>query len=213
MLTVYGRASSSNVQAVMWTIAELGLDHTRLDYGHKFGGNKTPEYLTMNPNGLVPVLVDGDGPPLFESAAIVRYLAARYGGPDFWPEDPAVRAPLDMWSEWIKTTFGPAFLSRLFWQLMANPRDKCDPDAFAAAVAETTRLATMADARIGKGPWLAGDRFTWADIVFSSLLFRYYTLDFDRADLPNLAAHYERLKARPAYREHVMVSYDVLKAY
>ena len=62
MLTVYGRATSSNVQAVMWTIAELGLEYERLDYGHKFGGNKTPEFLAMNPNGLVPVVVDGDAP-------------------------------------------------------------------------------------------------------------------------------------------------------
>jgi glutathione S-transferase len=78
-LIVHGRASSSNVQAVMWGIAELGLDVDRRDVGGRFGGNDTPEFLAMNPMGKVPVLQDGDV-TLFESAAILRYLVARYGG-------------------------------------------------------------------------------------------------------------------------------------
>ena len=95
MITVYGRATSSNVQIAMWTIGEIGLEYERLDIGHSYGGNDTPEYLAMNPNGLVPTIRDGDL-VLWEAAAIMRYLAARYGDEDFWPRDPAVRAPLDM---------------------------------------------------------------------------------------------------------------------
>ena len=83
MLTIHGRATSLNVQAVMCTIAELGLAHERRDVGLNFGGTDTPEYLAMNPNGLVPVLRD-EHVTLFESAAIVRYLAARHG--PTWPE-------------------------------------------------------------------------------------------------------------------------------
>uniref|UniRef100_UPI0028B137AD glutathione S-transferase N-terminal domain-containing protein n=1 Tax=Mixta calida TaxID=665913 RepID=UPI0028B137AD len=63
MLKVWGRKTSSNVQAVMWCIGELGLPYQRVDIGHKYGGNQSPEFLAMNPNGLVPVLHDGDGPP------------------------------------------------------------------------------------------------------------------------------------------------------
>ena len=95
MITVWGRATSGNVQMVMWAIAELGLDHKRLDVGGKFGGNDTPEYRAMNPNGLVPVIQDGDGPFLWESAAIVRYLGATYGDEQFWPSSPATRATVD----------------------------------------------------------------------------------------------------------------------
>src|SRR5690554_2426810 len=59
MLTIYGRATSSNTQLVMWAIGELGLEHRRLDYGGVFGKTDTPQYLAMNPMGYVPVLQDG----------------------------------------------------------------------------------------------------------------------------------------------------------
>jgi glutathione S-transferase len=96
MITVWGRATSVNVQAVMWTLAELGLAYERIDVGGAFGGNDTPEFLAMNPNGLVPVLRDGDdGPFLWESAAIIRYLGASHGGEQFWPASPARRATVD----------------------------------------------------------------------------------------------------------------------
>ena len=78
MLTVYGRATSSNVQLVMWALAELGLAHERLDFGHVYGGTDTPEFRAMNPNGLVTVLRDG-ATVIWESMAILRYLGARFG--------------------------------------------------------------------------------------------------------------------------------------
>ena len=112
MLTVYGRATSLNVQVVMWTLAELDLPVDRIDIGFGFGGTDMPEYLAMNPNGLVPVLKD-ENVTLFESAAILRYLAARYARFPFWPEDPVARAPVDMWAEWSKTTLQPSCASRM----------------------------------------------------------------------------------------------------
>lgn len=64
MLTIWGRKSSSNVQALMWCIGELGLPYERHDIGHRYGGNDTPRYLAMNPNGLVPVLSDDGAEPI-----------------------------------------------------------------------------------------------------------------------------------------------------
>lgn len=212
MLTVWGRATSSNVQAVMWAIGELALAHERIDVGHSYGGNDTAEYLAMNPNGRVPTIRDGDGAPLFESAAIVRYLACRYGDPVFWPRDPGRRAQLDMWAEWIKTTFSPVFGIQIFFPSVMLPSARRNPEAIAQAIASLKPLAKMLDARIGDGPFLDGDRFTFADILCGHLLYRYFTHDFDRADAPQLAAYYERLTARPAYRQHVMVSYEPLRA-
>ena len=121
MLTVHGRATSLNVQAVMWLLAELDLPVERLDVGFPFGGTDTPEYRAMNPNGLVPVLVD-EHVTLFESAAILRYLAARHGRFPFWPEDPVARAPVDMWAEWGKTTLQPSFLRPVFWSRCCSAR-------------------------------------------------------------------------------------------
>lgn len=91
MITVWGRTTSSNVQTVMWALAEIGLEHERIDAGGPFGGLDTPEFFAMNPNRLVPVLRDG-GEYLWESASIVRYLGARYGSERFWPRT-RLRAP------------------------------------------------------------------------------------------------------------------------
>lgn len=211
MITVYGRASSSNVQIVMWTIGEIGLECERIDIGHSFGGNDTPDYLAMNPNGLVPTIRDGDL-TLWESAAIMRYLAARYGDETFWPRDPAARAPLDMWAGWMRSTFAPLFGGGIFWPLVRTPAAKRDEAAVAQAAEKLKRLATMLDRRLGEGPWLAGEDFTFGDVMVGHQLFRYYTVDFDKAETPALDAYYERLQTRPAYREHSMVSYEALRA-
>jgi glutathione S-transferase len=209
MITIHGRTTSSNVQLVMWTIEELGLPHERLDVGGAFGGTKTPDYLAMNPNALVPVLQDGEL-TLFESAAILRYLGARYGSEPFWPEDPGKRAVLDQWAEWGKTTLTPA-MTQMFGQLVRTREADRNPAAIAAATAELARLAAIADKRIGDGPFLAGGDFTFADIPFSHLLYRYFTLPFERVEAPHLEAYYRRLCERPAHAKHVMVSYDSLR--
>lgn len=209
MITVYGRATSSNVQLVTWTLGELGLDHERLDYGHKYGGTDTSEYRAMNPNGRVPTLTDGDL-TMFESGAIVRYLAARYGAEPFWPTDPVARARLDTWAEWMKVTFAPAFARPIFWSLLNFPAGQGGETIQPAADA-LKPLVAMLEARIGEGPYLASESLTFADIHAGHLLYRYYGLTFDRIATPNLDAYYKRLTNRPAYAQHVMVSYEPLR--
>jgi glutathione S-transferase len=211
MLKIWGRDTSSNVQIVVWAAAELGLERQRVDWGGAFGGNNDPEYRTMNPNGLIPTIRDGDT-IVWESAAILRYLAARYGSEAFWPTDPSKRAPLDMWAEWIKTTFAPPLTSQVFWQLVRTPAAERDEAAIAGGVARLKQLAPLLDARLGAGPYLNGSEICFADIMFGHLLYRYFTLEIERAETPNLAAYYQRLQERPTYRDHVMVSYESLRA-
>ena len=117
MLEIWGRRNSSNVQTVMWTVGELGLDYTRRDVGGTFGGTDTPEYRAMNPNGVVPTLVD-DGRVLWESNVIARYLAATYGKGSLWLDDGYQRALADQWMEWSKTTFYPALMPIFFNQFV-----------------------------------------------------------------------------------------------
>lgn len=214
MLKVWGRKTSSNVQAVMWCIGELGLPYQRIDVGHKYGGNHTPEFLAMNPNGLVPVLRDGASQPLFESAAIVRYLAARYGDDAFWPQDALARATVDIWAEWAKSSVYVSFMRPVFWAaFVAAPQDRNEP-AIAAALENLTTLLKIADDRLAQHDYLAGDRLTVADIMLGTLLYRYYTLEeITRPDLPALEKYYQRLTQRPAYQEHVMVPYGELRSY
>ncbi len=214
-IEVWGRASSSNVQLVMWAIAEIGLGFTRHDAGFGFGMNDTPEFLAMNPNGLIPVIRDRTGGRdvlMWESAAIVRYLCASYAPEPLWPRDPAVRGPLDMWAEWAKTTFGPAFNSRIFWPAIRTPAAQIDRASLDRAIEAMKPVARMLDDRIGDGPWLAGQDFTFADILCGGMLYRYDSLDFDKAETPHLDAYYARLCQRPAYAEHVRVSYEALRA-
>lgn len=210
MITVHGRATSSNVQIVMWAVGELGLPHRRLDVGGVHGGTQTAEFLAMNPNGLVPVIEDG-GLTMFESAAILRYLGARYGDEKFWPRDAAERGRLDQWAEWAKTSFVPAIMP-LFLQLVRTREEERNADVIAQATAKLARIAAIADRRIGDGPFLAGDRLSFADIALGHQLFRYMTLPFERTATPRLDAYYAALCERPAYAEHVMVSYESLRA-
>ena len=209
MITVWGRITSSNVQAVVWTLAELGLPYERHDAGGSFGGLDSEAYAEMNPNRLIPVLRDGEL-TLWESAAILRYLAAAYGDEGFWPE-PRMRAPLDMWAEWVKTTWTPVMQAGIFWSLIRTRAAERDAARMADLVGRAKSLAGMLDRRIGAGPWMAGESFSFADIMCGHLLYRYYTLDFERAETPDLDAYYQRLTERPAYAEHVMVSYDGLR--
>ncbi len=210
-LTVYGRATSSNVQMVMWGLAELGLAAERLDYGHVYGGVDTPEFLAMNPNGRVPVLKDGDL-VMFESAAILRYLAARYGdGGAFWPADPVARARVDTWAEWGKATFANAFTLPIFWSRVRTPAARRDEAALARGIAGFEEMLDILEGQLS-GPFVIGDAFSVADIVIGHVLFRWFDIDVPRRPRPVVEAYHARLCDRPGYREHVMISYEALRA-
>lgn len=211
MLEVWGRKTSSNVQAVMWCIGELGLPYRRHDIGHRFGGTDTDAFGALNPNRTVPVLQDGTDPPLWETGAILRYLANRYGSGEFWPEELVARTDVDRWAEWAKINVSLAFTAPVFWRVVRTPEAERDPDAIRDAVAVLEKKLQIADARLAEQAFLVGDEFTMADIQFGHVLFRYFDIDIDRAALPGLARYYERLCKRTAFREHVMVSYEELR--
>lgn len=196
----------------MWCVGELGLAVERRDAGHRFGVVDTPEFRVMNPNGLVPVLVDGGGEPLWEAGAILRYLAARYGTNPLWPAAPGPRAQVDKWAEWAKVHIAAGFTVPVFWRAVRTaPRDR-DSDAIRRAVDALSRQLDIAERRLSAVPFIAGDRFTLADIQLGHLLFRYFDLPIERPRHPALRRYDDGLAARPAYREHVMVSYEALRA-
>lgn len=211
MLTVWGRKTSSNVQALMWCVGELGLAYQRHDAGHRYGGTDTPAFLAMNPNGTVPVVRDDGDEPLWETAAILRYLAGRYGTAPFWPADGMARAQIDKWAEWSKINVALNFTGPVFWRVIRTAPAKQDPLAISQAVADLDRFLDIAEARLSSTHFLAGDDFTLADIQFGHVLFRYYDIPIDRQSRPALRRYYDGLTARPAFREHVMVSYEELR--
>ena len=212
MLTIWGRKTSSNMQALMWCVGELGLAYVRHDAGHRFGGLDTPDFLAMNPNGVIPVVRDGDGEPLWETGAILRYLAGRYGdGGAFWPADPVQRVRVDKWAEWAKLNVSNQFTVEIFWRVVRTaPRDR-DPAAIRAAIQALGQRFDIAEARLAENRYLAGAEFSLADIQFGHILFRYFDIAIDRPDRPVLARYYRWLIERPAFREHVMVPYEELR--
>lgn len=212
MLTVWGRATSSNVQALMWCIGELDLAYERLDFGHIHGGLDTPEFAALNPNRTVPVLRDGDGPILWETGAILRYLAGQYGTDAFWPADPVARANVDRRAEWAKLNVAMAFTVPVFWRVVRTAPAAHDAEALSAALNALEDKLSIAEAQLQQHLFLAGDTFTLADIQLGHVLYRYFDIDIPRPDLPVLWGYFNRLCERPAFREHVMISYDVLRA-
>jgi glutathione S-transferase len=211
MLKVWGRKTSSNVQALMWCIGELGLDYERIDVGHRFGGLDTDAFIKLNPNRSIPVLQDGEGEPLWETGCILRYLASRYGKGTFWPEDLLARTGVDQWAEWSKLNIAHGFTVPVFWRMVRTAEADRDPQAIRLAVRRLEEKLQIADARLSQQMFLASNNFTLADIQFGHCLFRYFDIDIERSDLPALAAYYDRLTQRPAFIEHVMVSYEDLR--
>lgn len=212
MLTVWGRKTSSNVQALMWCIGELGLPYTRHDVGHRFGGTDTEPFYRLNPNRTVPVLQDDTNPPLWETGCILRYLANQYAGERFWPAELLARTEVDRWAEWSKINIAQGFTGPVFWRVVRTPQQERDLPAIRCALASLEQKLSIAENQLQNTPYMVGEELTLADIQFGHILFRYYDIDIERADLPNLVAYYTRLGERPAFREHVMVSYDELKA-
>ncbi len=211
MLTIYGRATSSNVQLVMWAVGELGLSYERLDYGHVYGGLDTDEFAALNPHRKVPVLKDGDL-VVWESAAILRYLAATYAdGGAFWPADPVARAQIDMWAEWGKMAMCHSFTVPIFWSRVRTAATDRDKVALAKAVAHFDDLTHVLANQLQDQTFVCGNDLTTADIVIGHLLFRWFDIDVPRSANPAVEAYYQRLAQRPAYREHVMVSYEPLR--
>lgn len=209
-LRLWGRATSGNVQKPMWLLAELGIDYERIDVGGEFGGNDTPEYLAMNPNGRVPVLEDGDT-IIWESNTIVRYLAARYGGSRLWSDDPARRAAAEMWMDWALTTLLPQ-VTHLFHAAVRTPEKDRDPARIEALTKGSGRVLQILDGHLAKTgrDWVAGDDLSIGDIPIGTQLYRYFDQDNERPPLPRVEAYYARMCARPAYRDTVMTSYESL---
>lgn len=209
-IVLFGRATSSNVQKVVWALEELGLAYERRDVGGAYGGTDTPEYLAMNPNKLVPTLVDGDV-TIWESNAIVRYLAQRHDPrgillPADWPS----RARADQWMDWFSTTLGPA-LGAVFQTVVRSPRQGRDLAKLARDTDTLNAKVAMLDKALADRPFLARDTLSMGDIPCGMAMYRFTTMPFDRVMPPNVARWHARLRERPAYVKGVEVSWEPLR--
>lgn len=194
MLTLWGRLNSINVQKVVWGLVELGLPYQRHEAGGPFGVVDTPEYRAKNPNGLVPVLEE-DAFVLWESNAIVRYLAAKHDEGGLWPRDLRVRADADRWMDWQATTFTPA-THQAFHGLIRTAPEKRDAAAIATSIAKAEPMAALLERQLADRPYVAGDAFTMGDIAVGAAAHRWLNLPTAREPRPNLERWHRRLLDR-----------------
>ena len=204
MLTIYGRTNSVNVQKVLWCLAELALPYARVDAGLEHGKNREPWYLTLNPNGTIPLLTDGSF-SLWESNTIVRYLSAKHGLGGLCPTSLEVRALAERWMDWqLSILVWP--VSIVFQNLIRRPAAERDAAAIERNTGEANRAMTLLDAHLSRLPYVAGEAFTMGDIPVGATAHRWLEIPgIDRPALPAVREWRARLAERPAFRAHVQL--------
>ncbi|MHA6313098.1 MULTISPECIES: glutathione S-transferase family protein [Pantoea] len=198
MLTILGRTSSINVRKVLWLCDELDLDYLREEWGDGFQSTHSPEFMALNPNAMVPVLKD-DELVIWESNAILRYLANAYGGEWLYPLHPQSRAPIDQWMDWQSTELNTSW-RYAFMSLVRHSPAHQDPRLLAAACKGWSHTMSILNQQLEKtGRYVAGRNFTLADIPIGLAVNRWFETPLDHPDYPAVRHYYERLTERHGY--------------
>lgn len=191
MYKLLGRATSGNVQKVIFLLKEINAAYERADYGRQFENTNTPEYLAMNPTQKVPTLVDGDL-TIWESHTILRYVAAKEKSA-LIPTDIGARTQVERWMDWLLAALNSAYLGG-FRDAKKTEAERA-PDTVKNLV---TELAIL-EKQLGKTPWVAGAEFSLADIALGPIVKRCVAFPFDMPATPNISAWLAKLAERPAF--------------
>jgi glutathione S-transferase len=203
MITIWGRTNSINVQKVIWTADEIGVPYQRIDAGMAFGINSTPEYRAMNPNGMIPVMKDGDF-VLLESNAICRYLVDAHAPGALYPSAPQLRAVVDQWMDWAVTELVPA-IGPTFHNLVRFAADKRDPAVIEAGRTKTELKLVVLESRLATTPYVAGDAFTLADLIIGLGVNRWHKMPISRQPTPAIDSWFAKLATRPGAQQALAV--------
>jgi glutathione S-transferase len=195
MIRLLGRATSGNVQKVIFLLEEMGLPYRREDYGRQFN-NTGGDYLKLNPTGKVPTLIDGET-VIWESNTILRYLAAKNSSP-LYPKDPARRSHVERWMDWLLATLNPPYVG-LFREAKKTPAERAS--SWAADSKEMATQLQLLDNHLATQLYLAGEELSIADIALAPIVARCTGFPIELPALPNLKAWQERIAARPAFKK------------
>jgi glutathione S-transferase len=202
MLKILGRASSINVRKVLWTCTEIGIPFEREDWGFGFKPTSDPAYTALNPNALVPVVLQDDF-VLWESNTICRWLAAEHARDDLLPIAPRERAGVERWMDWQATELNSAW-RYAFYALVRKSPNHQNTEEIRASVQHWNRTMSLLDAQLqSTGAYAAGPHFTLADVALGLSTHRWLSTPIERPALPHVAAYIERLRERPGFQQHV----------
>ncbi|HHB1473514.1 TPA: glutathione S-transferase [Yersinia enterocolitica] len=199
MLTVWGRNNSTNVKKVLWCLEELGVSYERVDVGGQYGKLNDPLYRSLNPNGLIPCLQDGDF-ILWESNTIVRYLAAQYGDNALYLPEAKQRAAAEKWMDWATSSVVEPFKA-VFIGLVRTAPELQDKAKIAHGIDQLNALMAIADEALSKQTYLSGDKFGIGDIPLGCLAYAWFNLPIERPELPHLQRWYQSLTHRAAFQK------------
>lgn len=178
-MRLWGRKSSINVQKVLWCLAELGLkegkDFERIDAGLHFGKNRTPEFLALNPNGLVPTLEDGNL-VLWESNTILRYLIRQYDQSKRFPVDIGTQYQSEKWMDWQVGTLWPC-LRTAFLGLTRTPENERNYQSIQKSYQDTNALLALLDQQLENQRYCSGNTFHIGDIPLALCVSRWILLN------------------------------------
>lgn len=205
MITLWGRNNSTNVKKVLWVLEELQLPFRQVQAGMQHGVNDTPDYLAMNPTGLVPLLKDdATNSLLWESNTIIRYLAAQYGEGKLWLAEPAKRAQMEKWMDWSNCMLTPKHRTILMGYVRTPP-EKRDNAIIDATVKELEELFATMDNALASQPWFSGEVFGLGDIAIAPFIYNLFNSGIAWQPHPNLQRWTAQLEELPSYRKVVMI--------
>jgi glutathione S-transferase len=201
MLKILGKPTSINVRKVLWLCEELALPYELEPWGAGLRDTNTPEFLALNPNAMVPVVIDGDQ-VLWESNTICRYLAGKHGRDDLLPRDALARARVEQWMDWQLGDLNNAWRYAYMGLVRQSPAHR-DGAAIEASAAAWNRHMAILERQLEKsGDFVAGPAFTLADIGLGLSVNRWFMTPIAHTALPQVQAYYDRLATRAAFRQH-----------
>lgn len=202
-MKLYNANLSPNALRVRAVIFELGLDVEIIDVDLRNGGNKTPDFLALNPNGKIPVL-DDDGFVLWESRAINGYLASLKPESGLYPADAKARAMVEQWSYWQAIHIGPA-IQRIAFERLLKPMfgmGEADEAVIEAQMKELAQFLPVLDSALSGNEWVCGD-LTIADFALASVFVYRGPSGLDLDAYPDIEAWMKRMEARPSWQKAI----------
>ena len=198
MLRLLGRKTSGNVQKVLWLLEELQLSYEREDYGRQFGNTGDEDYLSLNPTGKVPTLIDGDS-VIWESNTILRYLCSKTGS-ELLPADPAARSSCETWMDWLLASLNTNYLE--MFKETKKPEEERSSKLPEMSKALGAQLGIV-DGHLGDNEWMGGAVMSVADIALGPICNRCLSFPVELPGLTNIDRWHKAISARPAYQKVV----------